>query len=69
MNMIPVSSSDLQAVGYDSLTRRLVIQFTERTYEYSDVPESIYKGLMNSSSKGKYHHEYIKNSYPNLRIG
>ncbi|WIF96213.1 KTSC domain-containing protein [Caminicella sporogenes] len=67
--MIPVSSSNLVAVGYDRNSRTLVIRFHNGTYAYSGVPEEIYKGLLNASSKGHYHHVYIKNSYPYRRIG
>ena len=39
-NMIPVSSSNLSAVGYDSLTGTLSIEFHDgRLYEYYNVPQ------------------------------
>lgn len=49
MNMIPVNSSNLSAVGYDGSTLR--IQFhSGGLYDYSGVPESVYIGLMNAAS-------------------
>ena len=63
MDMIPVSSSNLESVGYDTETKTLRIQFHNGLYEYYNVPESIYYGLINASSKGKYHAAFIKNSY------
>lgn len=67
MNMIPVSSSNLSAVGYDGSTLR--IQFhSGGVYDYSGVPEAIYNGLMNAASKGSYHAAYIKNAYPYRKI-
>lgn len=63
MEMIPVSSSNLESVGYDAETKTLRIKFHNGLYEYYNVPESIYIGLLNSGSKGRYHAAYIKNSY------
>ena len=63
MNMIPVSSSNLVAVGYDSSTATLRVPFHSGVYDYYNVPQNIFEGLLNASSKGKYHHAFIKNSY------
>lgn len=63
MDMIPVSSSNLVSVGYDKASMTLRIRFNSGAYDYYDVPESIYNGLMSASSKGQYHHAFIKNSY------
>lgn len=70
MTMTPVNSSNLSAVGYDRSTRVLYISFNSgSTYAYDGVPEHVYIGLMNATSKGSYHAAYIKNSYPYRRIG
>lgn len=62
MNMIPVNSSNLSKVGYSNGT--LYIEFNSGSlYSYSNVPEHIYNSLLSASSKGKYFHAYIKNSY------
>ncbi|OTO71302.1 MULTISPECIES: KTSC domain-containing protein [unclassified Enterococcus] len=63
MNLIPVSSSNLVAVGYNQANQELTIQFHSGVYTYTGVPESIYNGLMTAPSKGSYHHRYIKR-YP-----
>lgn len=65
--MIPVSSSNLESVGYENGI--LCIAFHGgRIYEYTGVPESVYQGLMAASSHGKYFHAYIRNVYPYSRI-
>lgn len=69
MDMTPVASSNLRAVGYDTSTQRLVIQFHSGKYEYHGVPYSIYQGLLTAPSKGKFHHQFIKNVYPYNKIG
>ncbi|MCQ4638000.1 KTSC domain-containing protein [Anaerovorax odorimutans] len=67
--MCPVSSSNLVAVGYDASTQVLRVQFKSGTYDYFNVPESIYNGLMSAPSKGQYHAAYIKNAYRYSRLG
>lgn len=69
MQMISVSSTNLVAVGYDQATQTLVVQFHNGVYSYQGVPNEVYQGLLSASSKGQYHHAYIKNSYPFKRIG
>ena len=45
MRMIPVTSSNLKAVGYDSDTKTLRVEFHNGTYDHYDVPEAVYRGL------------------------
>ena len=64
MDRIPVESSDLQDVGYDAYSLTLEIGFRSGgVYQYFDVPETEYEGLMQAASKGKYFHANIKESY------
>lgn len=63
MIMIPVSSSNLLSVGYDTQGKALYINFHSGNYVYYNVPENVYEGLLNAPSKGQYHHLFIKNSY------
>jgi hypothetical protein len=59
MNRTPVSSSNLESVGYENGT--LEIRFhSGGTYQYSNVPEHVYQGLMGASSKGSYFDQHIK---------
>jgi hypothetical protein len=67
--MIAVRSSNLRAVDYNPLTLTLTIQFRGgRVYEYYNVPQNIFDGLLAASSKGKYHHRHIKERYRYCRI-
>jgi hypothetical protein len=51
-------------VGYDGATQTLEIAFHNGgIYQYFNVPESIYLGLLAAGSKGSYHHTHIKNRY------
>jgi hypothetical protein len=61
MQMIPVSSSNLSAIGYDDHTSTLRIEFNNGTaYEYYDVPSKIFDGLMSAGSKGQYFDQFVK---------
>ena len=61
MNRTPVSSSNLKSVGYDAASSTLEVEFLHGgIYEYSNVPESRYSGLMSAPSKGEYFDAYIK---------
>ena len=59
MQMIPVSSSNIAAIGYESST--LYVQFnTGKSYAYYNVPRNLYDGLMSAASHGEYLDKYIK---------
>ena len=67
MQMIPVASSNLAAVGYDQDI--MVVSFRNGTaYEYSSVPKSVYEGLLSASSKGQYLHSFVKGRYSYRKI-
>lgn len=56
-----VLSSNLKTVGYDSKTKILEIEFHNGTiYQYFNVPETIFNGLMSANSKGSYFDSHIK---------
>jgi hypothetical protein len=59
-----VSSSFIAAVGYDAETRHLRLRFHNgRTYDYHGVPERIYLGFIQASSKGSYFRRHIDRRY------
>jgi len=69
MDRIPVSSSNILSVGYDADSQTLEIEFAGgAAYQYFQVPTSIHQEFMNASSKGKYHHQAIKNRFPSSRV-
>lgn len=63
-SLIPVNSSMLQAVGYDSVNNALFVQFNGgKIYRYDDVPEAEFANLRASESIGKYLNGVIKPNY------
>ncbi|WP_459503115.1 KTSC domain-containing protein [Bacillus sp. C1] len=68
MTLYPVISKNLVAIGYNPLAMILRIKFKNGTYDFYDVPASIYEGLQNAQSKSYYHNTYIRNFYRHTRI-
>jgi KTSC domain len=64
MKRDPVQSSNIESIGYDGKALTLEVKFhSGDVYQYANVPESIYKGLHDAESKGKYFHANIKDKY------
>ena len=70
VEMIRVSSSNVDAIGYDEDNQTLYVSFLNNTtYIYKGVPSGEFEGLRNASSIGSYLHRNIKNLFPYERIG
>lgn len=68
-DMIPVSSSNVASVGYDSANQIMYVRFlTGALYIYKNVNQAEFDGLLNAPSVGSYLHRNIKNVYPYERI-
>jgi len=66
---VPVSSSNLASVGYDSAGYVLEVEFSDGdVYQYLDVPETVFQELVSAPSPGRYLNEQIKNNYRYLRL-
>ncbi len=64
MNLVPVSSSNLKAVGYELSTKTMQAAFLNgEVYEYIGVPAFVYIALMAARSHNTYFETYIKNRY------
>ena len=66
-----VSSSNLASVGYDVSLKILEVEFNNGSiYQYFNVPESVYNGLMNASSHGSYFDSNVKKAgYSYKKVG
>ena len=61
MEMNQVTSSTVQAIGYDDQTGTLRVEFIKSgTYDYYSVPQDIYFAFLSAPSKGIFHNLYIK---------
>ncbi|MBC7448868.1 MAG: KTSC domain-containing protein [Hymenobacteraceae bacterium] len=61
MHLKPLTSATIHAVGYAVATQTLRIIFRSgAVYEYVNVPESVYVGLLRAPSHGAYFSEHIR---------
>lgn len=65
VEMNPVASSNVAAVGYDEEDHSLHVLFlNDRSYVYSDVPFEVFQELLHAPSVGSYLNRAIKGVYP-----
>jgi hypothetical protein len=64
INMQPVKSSNIKAIGYDEESKTLQIQFKNgRAYQYKDVPLDTFEAFQHADSVGKYYFARIQKNY------
>jgi hypothetical protein len=64
MERTPVASAAVAAVGYDSETGELEIEFrTGRIYRYSAVPSSVHAWLLRTRNKGIFVAHHLSGRY------
>lgn len=64
MNRQAVTSSNIASIGYDANSQTLEIEFLNGgVYQYFDVPQHIYDGIMSADSHGQYLAQNIKGAY------
>ncbi|HEY0036470.1 MAG TPA: KTSC domain-containing protein, partial [Longimicrobium sp.] len=57
------------SVGYDAGRRVLEVEFLNGgVYEYGDVPDEVYRALLEVDSKGRYLNAEIKPDHPSRRM-
>lgn len=68
--MIKVDSTNIYSVGYKADTQTLTVKFkvSGQVYEYLNVPQTLYEGLMASESKGKYINDNIRGQFNYRRV-
>lgn len=70
IEMIPVTSSNIEAIGHSGVTNELRVRFTSGSvYVYSNVPAHVFVDLLNAESHGKYLATEIKGKYPYKLMG
>jgi hypothetical protein len=73
VELMPVISSNVQAVGYDGDSATLVVEYRMGTrYAYTAVPNDVWAGLvachMAGESIGRYVHQHVKGVYAHTRL-
>lgn len=69
MQREPVSSSNIESIGYDEADQILEVEFKNgAVYQYFDVPAHIHAELMQAPSVGSYLAANIKGAYRYSRV-
>jgi hypothetical protein len=56
-------------VGYDADSSKLYVKFLNGvTWEYDDVPESVFDGLIGGGSAGSYFRNNVRDSYDGREV-
>ena len=64
MQLQPITSSNIESVGYDRPTRTLAVKFKGgSTYHYHGVPESVHASLVAAPSAGAHFAQHIKGKF------
>ena len=59
MQLIPVSSSNVAAIGFEN--GDIEVQFHNGSvYRYPNCNESLFREFLNASSKGSFVHQFLK---------
>lgn len=65
----PVVSGNLKAIGYDAATKTLDVQFASGlTYRYSDVPAATHKELAEADSVGHYFAKNVRTRFASEKL-
>lgn len=65
VDLKPVVSSSLSAVGYDEGAKELHVRFKSgKVYVYKHVPAFTYRNMLRAPSIGKFHAAHVKDVYP-----
>jgi hypothetical protein len=68
IELTPVSSSNVAAIGFDPETKQLHVRYKSGgTYVYHDVPAEKHEALMKAESKGKHLAEHIKGKHSHAK--
>lgn len=69
MKLIPVESSNIDAVGYDPQTREMQVRFKAgAVYTHHDVPVLKHAKFIAAESKGKHYHDNFRGKHNAAKI-
>lgn len=61
MEKVKVESSNIEAIAYDSQSRRIIVWFKSGgVYSYNQVPPAVYTNFLQAESKGSFLNQHIK---------
>ena len=64
-----VDSSNVSAIGYDEDSQTLQVEFNSgATYQYFDVPQQIFEGMLDAGSVGQFLNQHVKGVFRYSRV-
>jgi hypothetical protein len=64
MDLTPVESSLIAAIGYDEAQKELTIEFKKGgTYTYKSIPHAVYTAMQEAVSAGSFFLRNVKGQY------
>ena len=69
VDRIPVQSSNVAEVGYDPGSMILEVLFhSGSVYQYFDVPEGLFREILQADSVGRFFNQQIRDSYRYVKL-
>lgn len=63
-----LNATGLKSAGYDERSRKLVVETTTGTYEYSNISPEVYRRLMSSPTPASFYREHIEEEFTPRRV-
>ena len=67
VEMKPLRGQGMKAAGYDERNRKLVVELTAGTFEYTGVTPEVWRRFSGASSPWSYFRDNIEEEYPSKR--
>lgn len=64
----PVKSSNIKAVGFDEEQKILAIEFPSGIYHYPNVPKEVYESLIAADSIGKHFAAFVRPKFAGIKV-
>ena len=69
MERTPVTSKTIRSIGYDPNSATLEVEFNSGAiYQYANIPQGEFDGLMGADSQGTYLNTRIKGRYSYVKL-
>lgn len=69
MNLTPVTSSTIDAIGYDPDAQTMHVAFLSGgTYEYLDVDPETHQALVEAPSVGSHFHKHVRPKFEGRKL-
>lgn len=68
--LVPVTSSNIAAIGYSHTTKQLEVQFkgSGAVYSYAGVPQEAFDALMSAESIGSHFGKHIRGKFEGKKL-